>query len=296
MRSIKHIRLPRAGGRDPAPSRWAYRLNRMMLTPAYRRFMRYGLPALVVAAGAAWTFGDETRREAMHAWARDVRVTVEERPEFAVKMMAVEGAAPEIAEAVREAVPMDFPVSSFAVDLDFIKRRVTALPAVREAHVRLRAGGVLEVAISEREPVLLWRDAGTLWLIDAEGVAIATAPARRARMDLPLVAGEGADQAAAEALALFAAAGPISDRIRGLVRVGERRWDVVLTEDQKIMLPATGATQALVRTIALDRAQDILERDVTIVDMRNPQRPTLRLGETAMTLRRASLFGIQGEQ
>ena len=62
------------------------------------------------------------------------------------------------------------------------------------------------------------------------------------------------------------------------------------------MLPATGATQALVRTIALDRAQDILERDVTIVDMRNPQRPTLRLGETAMTLRRASLFGIQGEQ
>ncbi|MEL7344925.1 MAG: cell division protein FtsQ/DivIB [Pseudomonadota bacterium] len=282
--------------RDPAPSRWAYRLNRIMLTPGYRRFMRLGLPALALAAGAVWAFGDTDRREAMHAWARDIRVTVEERPEFAVKMMAVEGTAPEIADAVREAVPIDFPVSSFALDLDFIKRRVTALPAVREAHVRLRAGGVLEVAVSEREPVLLWRDRGMLWLIDAEGVAIATAPARRARPDLPLVAGEGADDAAAEALALFAAAGPVASELRGLVRVGERRWDAVLTGGQIVMLPEQGATEAFARTIALDRAQDILSRDVTAVDMRNPQRPTLRLGETASALRRTTVFGLQGEQ
>lgn len=282
--------------RDPAPSRWAYRLNRMMLTPAYRRFLRLGLPFLALAAGAAWTFGDDTRREALHAWARDIRVTLEERPEFAVKVMAIEGAAPEIAEAVREAVPIDFPVSSFALDLDFIKRRVTALPAVREAHVRLRAGGVLEVAIEERVPVLLWRDSGMLWLIDVEGVAIATAPARIARPDLPLVAGDGAPDAAAEALALFAAAGPMAGEVRGLVRVGERRWDALLEGGQKVLLPSDGAVEAMARTIALDAAQDIFERDVRVVDMRNPRRPTVRMGETATAFRRAAIHGFDGGQ
>lgn len=270
---------------DPAPSRWAYRINRILLTPMYRRFLIYGFPALALATAVVWALGDADRREAFQAWARDVRLTIEERPEFAIKMMAVVGAAPEIAEAVREAIPIEFPVSSFAVDLDFIKARVTALPAVREAHVRFRAGGVLEIAIEEREPVLLWREAGVLWLIDSEGVAIATAPTRAARPELPLVAGEGAETAAAEALALFAAAGPMAERVRGLVRVGERRWDVYLDRNQKIMLPSTGAVQALSRTIALDQGQDVFERDVTVVDMRNPRRPTLRLGPAAEAAR-----------
>ena len=35
--------------RDPAPSRLAYRLNRMMLRPLIRRLVRIGLPAFMAA-------------------------------------------------------------------------------------------------------------------------------------------------------------------------------------------------------------------------------------------------------
>jgi len=35
--------------RDPAPSRWAYRLNRLWLTPLFRRLVLRGLPALLLA-------------------------------------------------------------------------------------------------------------------------------------------------------------------------------------------------------------------------------------------------------
>ena len=34
---------------DPAPSRLRYRLERMRLTPGYRRLFRLGLPLLMVA-------------------------------------------------------------------------------------------------------------------------------------------------------------------------------------------------------------------------------------------------------
>jgi len=39
--------------------------------------------------------------------------------------------------------------------------------------------------------------------------------------------------------------------------------------------------QALERAIALDQAQDLLGRDVAVVDFRQSQRPTVRMGAPA---------------
>ncbi len=69
--------------------------------------------------------------------------------------------------------------------------------------------------------------------------------------------------------------------MRGLIRQGERRWDVALTGDQVIQLPETGAVEALERVLAMDEAGDLMGRDIRIIDMRNPDRPTIRLGDEA---------------
>ena len=45
--------------------------------------------------------------------------------------------------------------------------------------------------------------------------------------------------------------------------MGERRWDVVLDRDQRILLPETGPVPALERVIALDKAEHLLDRDIT---------------------------------
>ena len=48
------------------------------------------------------------------------------------------------------------------------------------------------------------------------------------------------------------------------------------------MLPAERPVQALERVIALNEVQDLLERDVAVVDMRIGARPTVRLNENAV--------------
>jgi cell division protein FtsQ len=69
--------------------------------------------------------------------------------------------------------------------------------------------------------------------------------------------------------------------------MGERRWDLVLGRDQRILLPSDGAVAALDRVLALDAARDLLSRDIAVVDMRNPNRTTIRLNEAAaVALRR----------
>ncbi|WP_050528574.1 cell division protein FtsQ/DivIB [Pseudorhodobacter aquimaris] len=263
--------------RDPAPSRMAYRLQRLWLTPSVRAALRVGLPALVLAAGVGTYLADEGRRDALASIYIDMREKVKNRPEFQVTLLSVEGASPELAEAVRNALALPLPLSSLDLDLEAARSKVAQLYAVGSVDVRVQSGGILQVVIKERVPAFVWRDAAGIWLVDDTGKRVAEVEARSDRPDLPLIAGEGADKAIAEARQIYASAGPLLPRLRGLVRMGNRRWDIVLDRDQRILLPADQPVLALERLIALDQAQEVLARDVVAVDLRLQARPSLRL-------------------
>lgn len=283
--------------RDPAPTKLAYKMNRLWLTPLFRAFLRVGIPGFAIAFCSLWYFSDEGRRDGISLALSDMRRAVEERPEFMVGLMQIDGASLELAEDIREVVPLDFPVSSFDLDLEQMRQVISGLDAVASADLRIQSGGLLHVQIAERTPAVVWRSRTGLELLDGEGHRVAPLVQRADRPDLPLIAGAGADTEVGEALALLEAAGPISGRVRGLTRMGERRWDLVLDRGQRILLPEQGAVVALLRVVELARAEDMLERDLVVVDMRNPRRPTLRLsGQAVDELRRIKLLeaGAQG--
>ncbi len=267
---------------DPAPSRLKYRMERLMLTPLFRLVLRFGLPCLLTFGIASWWLSvDDNRMKIIDTYA-DLRSQVESRPEFMVNMMVVDGASDIVADGIRQILPLDFPISSFDLDLEAMREVVVALDPVKSARLYVRQGNVLQVDVVERIPVVLWRNERGLQLLDNEGVLVGPAFVRADWPELPLIVGDGADAQVTEALDLVAAAEPLSSRLRGLVRMGERRWDVVLDRDQRILLPEADAVQALERVIAMDQAVDMLERDLVAVDLRLPNRPTLRMTDGAV--------------
>ena len=268
--------------KDPAPSRLEYRMKRMMLRPSMRPFRRFGMPVIALATLVSLWAVDEGRRESAVAFLSELRNEVGERPELIVRMMIVEGASPELAASIRESLSIEFPVSPFNLRLAELTEKIQALDAVAHASLQVRSRGVLVVEVDERVPVAVWRSDDSVVLLDKTGYRVATVPSRVSRPDLPLVAGLGADAAIPEVLQLYDVARPIRDRLRGFIRVGERRWDVVLDRGQSIKLPETQAVTALKKVVELDVAQDLLERDISVVDFRNSQRPVLRLGQTAI--------------
>ncbi|MFU8776987.1 MAG: cell division protein FtsQ/DivIB [Roseovarius sp.] len=271
--------IPRA---DPAPSRLSYRLQRLMLTPLYRRLIRFGLPMLVVTAVVGGYLSSEARRIALVDQFAEIRHQIQTRPEFMVNLLSVEGASASVQEDIRDIFPYDLPASSFDLVLDDIRVMIEELPAVARAEVRIRQGGVLVAEITERVPVALWKTRDALNVIDIEGQVIGVVSARSERADLPMVAGDGAPEQVAEAIEILRAAAPLGMGMRGLVRMGEQRWDLVLADGKRILLPESGAVRALERVIVLHGAQDMLERDLALVDMRIAARPTIRLNENAM--------------
>lgn len=279
MQSLTRIPLRR----DPAPSRWAYRMQRLWLTPVFRLLFRVGLPGFVVAMAGGLVLMDQSRRDAIAGGVSQITEQFQSRPEFRVNLMAVEGASPELADAVRARMAIKLPASSFDLDMDSLRQKAEAMDAVAGAELRLRSGGVLEVVITEREPMLVWRPDDTrIEMLDAAGHRVAALADRADRPDLPLIAGVGADKAAAEALTLIDAAGPMLPRMRGLVRMGERRWDMVLDRNQRILLPAENPVAALEALLALNTADDLLARDLVAIDLRDPAHMVLRLAPHAL--------------
>ena len=274
--------------KDPAPSRLAYRLNRMMLRPLVRRLVHVGLPAFLAALVAGIWLSDDTRRANLTGGIDAIVDRVQHRDAFMVKMMTIEGASPVVDKGLRAMLPVDLPASSFDIDLEMLRERVLKLDAVQAVDLRIKPGGILSAVVTEREPAVLWRHARGIELLDGTGHRVASVTSRDVRGDLPIIAGEGADRAAPEALALIDAAGPVLPRLRGLERMGERRWDVVLDRGQRIRLPENGALPALERAVALDRALGMLDRDILVVDLRQEARPVVQMGLDAQNaIRRA---------
>jgi cell division protein FtsQ len=304
---------PQMARLDPGASRLKYRIERLMLTPFFRFSLRVLLPlALCFGAGAAW-FSVEENREDFNLMISEVRATVENRPEFQVRMMVVDGADEALIDMIRAELPIDFPISSFDMDLDRLQRRVVALDEVKSAELRVRQGGVLQVDVVQRQPVVLWRTSAGVDLLDEGGIFVAQAEHRADFADLPVIAGDilrpeaaaalkkpAADRTEAEAklaeaaqarlalaveeaLRMDALTGPIRDRLRGFERIGARRWDVVLDRGQRIMLPEQGAERVLEQVIAMAVTEgvDLLARDLVAVDLRLPRRPTIRMTDAA---------------
>lgn len=282
--------------RDPAPTRWQYRLQRLWLTPYYRVLLRYGGPVLVLAVVAQLVLQSETRRAAIVQSFVDIQEKFQARPEFRVGLLSIEGASADLADAVRARLALKLPQSSFDLDLDVLRAKIEALDAVASVQLRVRSGGVLQVVLKERDPTVVWRTATGLQLLDATGHRVAGLSAREDRADLPLIAGDGADVAIDEAMAILDAASPIARRVRGLVRVGERRWDLVLDRAQRILLPSENPAAAVERLLALDQSEKLLDRDVAAIDFRNQDRPVLRLAPFALNeLRRAQGLATTAE-
>ena len=104
--------------RDPAPSRWAYRMQRLWLTPLFRVTFRIGLPIFLIALIAGLYLRDDARRAQVTGVFTGMVDKFQARPEFRVSLISVEGAAPELADAIRARLQLNLPQSSFDLDLD----------------------------------------------------------------------------------------------------------------------------------------------------------------------------------
>lgn len=245
--------------------------------PLSRRSLLTVAPTVVLMLTAGAWLTDSKSREIILKHVDEIVMKYENRDAFQIREMHIEGASPLVESSIKLMMPVNLPISSFDIDLEGMQELVLSIDAVAGIDISVEDRGILSAVVTERQPALLWRQSSGLQIIDATGHAILKVAARDQRPDLPVIVGESANTAAGEALAILKVADDIKPRIRGLVRIGERRWDLALNRQQRIMLPAKNPVEALSDFMDMAQRHDLLGREVTVIDLRNGQYPALRV-------------------
>ena len=160
----------------------------------------------------------------------------------------------------------------FGLDTRAAKARLERIGWVEKARVMRLWPSTLVVELSEREPFAQWEIRGHRMLIDKTGELLG--PATPAFEDLPRVAGEGADTAAAELFGMLAQHEPLANQVALARRIEKRRWNLVLRGGLRVQLPAHGVADSLPTAQRLIAGN--LPDGVGIIDMRVEGRIALR--------------------
>ena len=276
---------------DPAPSRVAYRIMRLLLIPRLRLIFTLGFPSLLIFCATLGLFININVWENISSIKKDLKLAFVERPEFMIKVASIDGSSDELANEIREILPLDFPVSYFDLDIKYLHKVVNEIPAVASAAIKISAGGVMQINVAEKTPAFIWRKDNVMSVIDETGSFIRIANSRVDYPKLPLVVGEAADLAVSEISSLMQANEYFKDHVRAFIRVGERRWDLILENNVRIMLPQREFLAAFDRLMLMNEAGQLLSGRLSNIDMRLVVRPTVRVDTVSVDPLKTNING-----
>ncbi|MDI4666396.1 cell division protein FtsQ/DivIB [Xanthobacter autotrophicus] len=171
------------------------------------------------------------------------------------------------------------------LNADEMRARLEALPWIQSASVRKFYPDRIDIAVAERQAFALWQINGELKVIARDGIPIAPYSDDPRYVQLPIVVGEGAQKKVGEVVDALARLPSLRDQVRAAIRVAERRWTLKMRNGIDVRLPEEGLEEALVALMDLDREKKLLSRDISIVDLRLPDRVVVRLSDAAADAR-----------
>jgi len=192
-----------------------------------------------------------------------------------VDKLTVQGANPAAQTDIVNAAGLYKDQPLMGVDLEQVRRNVERVGWVKSAKVVRLFPDTVVIAVTQRQTLAVWQHAGHTVVVDGDGAVIPEAdPGRFA--DLPLIVGEGANDAAASILPVIHAHPNVMQRLEALVRVDGRRWDLRTRDGGIIQLPAVGEDSALIQLDQLDQKSRILELGFERIDLRDPELVAVR--------------------
>jgi cell division protein FtsQ len=215
-------------------------------------------------------------RERLLAWSGQTGLVL--------RKVVVEGRRWTPPEALRSQLDVRLGMPLLAFDTVAAKDRLETLPWVERASVARLLPDAVQIRLLERQPLALWQRDGRFEVIDREGAVIEGA--LRDHPDefkhLRVLVGDGAPEEAAALFALLSTEPALSSRVVAATRVSERRWNVHLDHDVEVLLPERDALGAWRMLADKARHDDLLERAITVIDLRFlPERLRLRLDPAA---------------
>ena len=253
------------------------------------RLKRFGVAVGVLVAVAwvgSWLYlsGSFTRAG---NWADGKVLAATAEAGFVARNILVEGREYTDPEVLKALINVQKGDPLFSFNPDEAQELVEQIQWVEAAHVERRLPDTIYIRLQERQPLALYQKDGKLTLIDYKGDVITRHGLERFK-NLVVVIGKDAPERAYDLLENLAAESYIYDQTSNVAYIDERRWDIILKGGMRIKLPADDYGLAL-RKLGRAQAEDgLLDKDLTGIDMRDPEKIVVRTRPGAVQEYKAS--------
>lgn len=292
--AARKMRLPPPGrhkrlAEDPRPaSRSSLMLRRIYVRLGASRLGRNGaglLTGLVIGGFTAYGVVLGGHVETAREIGIDLADTFANVAGFKVKQVELTGQNHVTPAQILETAGIKSTTSILFVNADEARARLETLPWIASASVRKFYPDRIEISVKEREAFALWQSNGEIKVIARDGIPITDYSDDPRYVSLPIVVGEGAERHVGEIVDALARLPSLRDQVRAAILVAERRWTLKMRNGIDVRLPEQNVEGALMDLAALDREKKLLSRDITIVDLRLPDRVVVRLSDAAADAR-----------
>lgn len=242
-----------------------------------RKVGRYGLGVLAVGAvvGGSWLAWQGGWIKSLPGAAIDATYRLTAAFGLRVSEVLVIGRGHTSRERVLAALDVRTGVPILNVNIDAARQRLLTIPWVREASIERALPDTLVVRLVESRPLAIWQYQGRFALIDDSGEIVPNHDRENPR-ELIVVVGEGAPAQAARLMEILRRQPDLMRRVDAAVWVGGRRWNVRLKGGIDIRLPESDAEAAWDRLAEYQRKHAVLDRDVSVLDLRFPDQLIVR--------------------
>lgn len=165
-----------------------------------------------------------------------------------------------------------------------VRERLKASPWISDATVLKLYPGNVQIDVTERKAFALWQAEGAVSVISEQGLILEPYTPGRFR-SLPLIVGKGADKQAKDFIALLEQHPALRPQVKAIILVSERRWNLRLADGIDVRLPEKNVEAAVATLAKLDKEEKLFSKDITAIDLRLPDRLTVRLSEDAAKAR-----------
>ena len=217
-------------------------------------------------------------------WLKDARDGAANAVGFRIAAVSLTGSKEVSREEILTTAGVTGRASLLFLDADAARVRLLANPWIADAAVLKLYPDRLQITVTERLAFALWQKDGRVSVIAEDGTVLEPFVEDRYRT-LPMVVGRGAAGQAKDFLAVIARHPDVQTQLRASIFVAERRWNLRLNNGIDVRLPEGEIEQALDRLVALDREKKLLSRDIVAVDLRLPDRVSVRLSDAAAQAR-----------
>jgi cell division protein FtsQ len=245
----------------------------------HRKLIVRGMLALVLCAGGIVAY--EMRDKLATAGGSGVALVKHELAHmgFGISKIDISGQSLTAEADILKALAITPDDLTLTFNVDAALSRIESIPTVKSATIRRIYPSGLGVTVVEKVPMARWRIGDVTQVVDEDGSPIVADDG--SFHALPLVVGQGAADDAKQMIQLLDKYPDLTAGLAALSRIGERRWDLIFYSGLRVELPESGVAQAVEQLAMYQQQNQLLDRDVTVIDMRVPGMLALTPGDLA---------------